>query len=130
DVQVAAEAADRIGHRRRDVGGGLTMPLPRVFGAAVVGAEARAGEVAAARIPVLLQEVGAQPIDQVAEGSQLLARLKPVVLPTARREEPDVGSEHRVLRMTDRTVTEKGVDAAADRNETVSARPRAPVCAR
>ena len=64
-VEIAAERADRLVHRRRDLRRRRAVALPRVGRIAVVGVEAGPRELLAARLAFLGQEVGAQavPID-------------------------------------------------------------------
>ena len=66
-VEIAPEGADGRVHGRREPKGGRAVTLPGVRRVAVVGGEAGAGELLAARLPFLGQEVGAKPIDEVAE---------------------------------------------------------------
>ena len=75
-VQVAAEAADRIGDGRRDLGRARAMPLPGVVGVAVRGREPGARETFAARLAVLGQEIRAQPVRRAPETRLALARLR------------------------------------------------------
>ena len=102
DVQVATERPDGLRDPRRERLRGLTMPPPGVFSVAIGSREAGTHEVLAARLTVLLEEVGAQPIDQPAQ--RRLSGAARQVAVSARAQADDVAGEHRKLRMPERTI--------------------------
>ena len=75
-VEIAAERADRLVYRRRNLRGRGTVPLPRIGRVAILGTEAGAHEFVAARFAVLREEIGAQAIDQMSKGRLFFAALK------------------------------------------------------
>ena len=109
DVQVATERPDGLRDPRRERLRGLTMPPPGVFSVAIGSREAGTHEVLAARLTVLLEEVGAQPIDQPAQ--RRLSGAARQVAVSARAQADDVAGKHRKLRMADGTVVQEEWDA-------------------
>src|SRR4029079_13516359 len=93
------------------------MASPGIVGRAVVGAEPRAGEIAAAWFTVLLQEVRAQPIDQVAKSCLLPSRLERNR--RIRHHDTNVRREHRVMGLLNGPVVQESVEAVADADEDV-----------
>ena len=73
DVQIAPESANGICDSRRDRCRRLSVSLPRVVGRTISGAEGRSGEILAARIAVLFEEVRSQTVDQTAKGGLIVS---------------------------------------------------------
>ena len=111
DVQVAAERPHRLFDRRRDRLDRVAMPLPRRLRHAVLLLDLRLTEpLGFARLAVLREEVGANPIDEHAErrlhlGARVVGRL-------SRAERRQIGGQHRELRMADGTLAKQRAESS------------------
>ena len=119
-------AADRFGDRRRDRRGrraDAASTRRRLSQSAAL--KPVPAKLFAARLAVLRQEVAAQPIDQRAKRRlRLRAVSKRQPSQAAAAAAPDVGRQHRELRMTHRAVVEERVEPAADAASSDVAQPR------
>ena len=127
-VEIAAERADRLVHRGRNLRRRGAVPFPRIGRITILGIEAGAHELVAARLAVLREEIGAQTIDQLSKRRLGLAIRRAALRSLSRVasvgaalqgcvscQRAEVLRQHRELRVVPRAVGEKRVQAVARR---------------